>query len=74
MVFTVKQKITFGFASVGILLAGVCLFFYMSLSNIERAYLNIKEQALPVQRSADDIQTLILNYSKTLTQFTVPTN
>ena len=64
MVFTVKQKITFGFASVGILLAGVCLFFYMSLSNIERAYLNIKEQALPVQRSADDIQTLILNYSK----------
>lgn len=64
MVLTVKQKITFGFASVGILLTAVCLFFYFSLTNIERAYLNIKQEALPVQRSADDIQSIILNYSK----------
>lgn len=64
MFLTVKQKITFGFASVGILLAAVCLFFYFSLTNIERAYLNIKQEALPVQRSADDIQSIILNYSK----------
>lgn len=64
MVFTVKQKITFGFASVGILLAGVCIFFYLSLTNIGRAYLNIKEEALPIQRNADDIQSLILNYTK----------
>ncbi|MDE3270562.1 methyl-accepting chemotaxis protein [Pseudoalteromonas sp. G4] len=64
MVLTVKQKITFGFASVGILLAGVCVFFYFSLANIERAYLNIKEEALPIQRNADDIQSIILNYTK----------
>ncbi|MFY8351361.1 methyl-accepting chemotaxis protein [Pseudoalteromonas sp. SSM20] len=64
MLLTVKQKITFGFASVGILLAGVCVFFYFSLANIERAYLNIKEEALPIQRNADDIQSIILNYTK----------
>ncbi|WP_372766226.1 methyl-accepting chemotaxis protein [Pseudoalteromonas sp.] len=64
MGLTVKQKITFGFSSVGILLAGVCVFFYFSLTNIERAYVNIKEDALPIQRNADDLLSIILNYTK----------
>lgn len=64
MGLTVKQKITFGFSSVGILLASVCVFFYFSLTNIEQAYLNIKEEALPIQRNADEIQSITLNYTK----------
>lgn len=64
MLLTFKQKIIFGFAFVGILLTVVGYFFHISLNNIERAYINIKTEALPVQRNADEIQAIILNYSK----------
>ncbi|TMO66668.1 methyl-accepting chemotaxis protein [Pseudoalteromonas aurantia] len=65
---TIKQKITSGFAAIGILLLLACALGYVALSQISDANEKVTEVTLPSQRAADALQLQQLRLSKQIAQ------
>lgn len=65
---TIKQKITSGFAAIGILLLLACALGYVALSQISDANEKVTEITLPSQRAADALQLQQLRLSKQIAQ------
>ncbi|MBA6352610.1 methyl-accepting chemotaxis protein [Colwellia sp. BRX8-4] len=61
---TIKQKIIFGFTTIGLLLLTASSFFYYSLSKISDANNNVETLAVPVQKQSGTLQVQLLKMMK----------
>jgi len=57
---TIKQKIIFGFTTIGLLLLTASSFFYHSLNKISAANNNVETLAVPVQKQSSALQIQLL--------------
>jgi methyl-accepting chemotaxis protein len=61
---TIKQKIIFGFTTIGLLLLTASSFFYHSLNKISDANNNVETLAVPVQKQSNALQIQLLKMMK----------
>jgi methyl-accepting chemotaxis protein len=61
---TIKQKIIFGFTTIGLLLLTASSFFYYSLNKISDANNNVETLAVPVQNQSGALQVQLLKMMK----------
>jgi len=62
---SIKQKISLGFFAIGSLIFAACIFFYISLINIDSANQQIKEADIPVEQLTTELQKYQLLIGKT---------
>ncbi|WP_394147966.1 methyl-accepting chemotaxis protein [Shewanella atlantica] len=64
--FSIRQKITFGFSAIGVLLIAGSSFFYYSLSRINIANQDVETLAVPVLKQSHALQLTLLKMVKLL--------